>query len=110
MRQVVSSISDNQIIYRYYQTHSTNKIYLQFIVAVASDTKTDLVGMLNFIEAITVQKSYTKSQVLNLPNVTLSSKRGVGILKSIDENGLNICILPKSNGYHLDLYAEQATK
>ena len=109
-RQVVSSISDNQIIYRYYQTHSSNKTYLQFIVAVASDTKTDLIDMLNFVEAITVQKSYTKPQVLNLPNVTLSSKRGVGIVKSIDENGLNICVLPKSNGYHLDLYAEQATK
>lgn len=109
-RQVVSSISDDQIIYRYYQTHSSNKTYFQFIVAVAAaDAKTDLPGMLEFIESIDLHKVYTKPQVLNLPNVTLSSKRGLGIIKSVDEDWLNICLLPKSKGYHIDLYAEQNT-
>lgn len=109
-RQVVTSISDDVIIYRYYQTHSSTKTYMEFVAAVDTETKTDLSGMVTFIEGITLKTSSSKPQVLNLPNVTISSKRGLGLSKFIDEDGLNICLLPKGDAYHLDLYAEQVTK
>ena len=60
------------------------------------DAKADLVSLQTFVESIIIKKSSTKPQVLNLPGVKPSSKRGVSIVKWIDEDGLNIALLPKS--------------
>lgn len=110
-RQVITSISDDLIIYEYVQSHSTNKTYLEFVVMVdKEDAKADLVDLQTFVESIIIKKSSTKPQVLNLPGVKLSSKRGVSIVKRIDEDGLNISLLPTSTNFTINLSAYPGAK
>lgn len=109
--QLITSISDDLIIYEYIQSHSTNKTYLEFIVMVdREDAKADLVSLQTFVESIIIKKSSTKPQVLNLPGVKPSSKRGVSIVKWIDEDGLNIALLPKSWNFTINLSAYPGAK
>ena len=79
-------MDDNAVIYDYVQTHSTNKTYLEFVVWVdKGDVKSDLENLLNFVDSMTINRSTTKAQVLNLPGITPSSKRGVSITKVLDQ-------------------------
>lgn len=110
-RQVITSISDDLMIYQYIQSHSTNKTYLEFVVMVSTeDARADLVHLQTFVESIIVKKSSTKPQVLNLPGVSLSSKRGVSIVKWLDDDGLNISVLPKSSNFTINLSAYPGAK
>jgi len=109
-RQIVMSTSDDIVWYEYIQTHSTNKTYMDFVIAVdKDDIQSDFLNMQSFVESIILKNSYAKPQVLNLPGISLSSKRGVSIVKWIGDNGLNISVLPASANFSIDLSAYPAT-
>ena len=109
--QVLVGMDDNAVIYDYVQTHSTNKTYLEFVVWVdKGDVKSDLENLLNFVDSMTINRSTTKAQVLNLPGITPSSKRGVSITKVLDQWELNISLYQKSDNFAIDLTAYPSSK
>ncbi|MCX6822468.1 MAG: serine protease [candidate division SR1 bacterium] len=109
--QVMIGMDEDIVIYEYIQTHSTNKTYLDFVVLVdRGDVKADLSNLLSFVEAVTIKKSTTKPQVLNLPGVTLSSKREIGIVKGLNNGSLNIMLFPTSDKFVINLSAYPASK
>lgn len=110
-RQVIVGIDDDNIIYEYIQSSSTNKTYLEFGALLdTEDAKGSLEDILAFIEGITVKRSTSKPQVLNVPSLKLSSKRWVSITKWIEEDGLHIRIFPNSTAYTMNISAEEWTK
>jgi hypothetical protein len=109
--QVLVGIDEDIVIYDYVQTHSSNKTYLEFVILVDKDkAKTDLANLINFVDAMTVKKSTSKPQALSFPGITLSSKRGVSIIKVLDGGELSISLLQKSDNFTIDISAYPASK
>ncbi len=103
---VISFGGEDRVGYDYIQTSSTNKTYLEFTVRVdKEDVDADLADMIGFVEDTIVKKLSIKPQPFNLPMVKLSSKRNVGIVKWMKEDGLSLTLYPTDGKYVTEITA-----
>jgi hypothetical protein len=102
---IVAFSGETEVGYDYIQTSSTNKKYMEYTIIVdpANDDKLD--GFVDFVERIVIKKPTIKSQVLNIPGIKLSSKWNLGIVKWIDDQGLNIYAFPSGDKFAIHISA-----
>jgi hypothetical protein len=106
-RAVIAFGDTDWVGYDYIQTTSTNKTYLEFTVYVdKEDVAADLANLIEFVENTTIKKTSIKPQPFNLPLIKLSSKRDIGIVKRIKDEGLTISIFPANGKYTADVHID----
>ena len=99
-RSVISFWQDSRVGYKYIQTTSTNKTYMEYTVLVdKEDIAADLSDLIGFVENITLKKNYAKAQVFNFPVIKLSTKWNIGIVKYVWYNWLTLNIFPTNGKY-----------
>lgn len=105
MRTKLSFSNEYAVGYNYTQTNGIQKWYAEFWIVADKDNASDLSWLVQFVENIVIKKSSLKPQVLNMPWIKLSSTWGLGIVKSMDEDGLSISIFPDTGKYVMEISA-----